>query len=425
MIDLKWVREFPDAFDAKLKLRDLAPLSAKILALDEKNRALLTELQILQQERNDVAKKMGMAKENGEDATDLIKRGSDIKEKIPAVEAQADAVKSELTHILMSTPNNIDDATPVGKDESENVEIYKVGEVPSFDFEPKQHFELGETLGLMDFEKAAQLSGSRFVVLKGAMARLERALAQFMINLHTMEFGYEEISAPVLVRDQALYGTGQLPKFAEDQFKTDDGYWLIPTSEVTLTNMAAKMTVDEEKLPMRMTSATLCFRSEAGSAGRDTRGMLRQHQFAKVELVSIVHPEESEAEHERMTNAAEEVLKRLEIPYRKVLLCTGDIGFAAKKTYDLEAWMPGQDAYREISSCSNCGDFQARRMNARFKPFAPGEKVKPEFVHTLNGSGIAVGRALIAVLENYQQADGSIKIPTVLQPYMGGQTVID
>jgi len=305
---------------------------------------------------------------------------------------------------------------PVGPDETGNVEVRRVGDPPRFDFEPKQHFEIGEALGLMDFETAAKLSGARFVVLKGALARLERAIASFMLDLHTTEFGYTEANPPLLVRDDAAFGTGNLPKFAEDLFHTTNGYWLIPTAEVSLTNFVREQIIDEAALPMRLTAWTPCFRSEAGAAGKDTRGMIRQHQFTKVELVSITTPEQSLAEHERMTACAEEVLKRLGLPYRTVLLCTGDMGFASQKTYDIEVWLPGQNTYREISSCSVCGDFQARRMNARYRP----KDGKPEYVHTLNGSGLAVGRTLIAILENYQQADGSVIIPEVLRPYMRG-----
>jgi seryl-tRNA synthetase len=311
---------------------------------------------------------------------------------------------------------------PLGKDEKDNKEVRKVGKPTRFSFKPKQHFELGEALGLMDFETAAKISGARFVILKGALARLERALAAFMLDLHTGEFGYSENIVPLLVKDQAAYGTGNLPKFAEDLFQTTNGFWLIPTAEVSLTNFVRESTLDEDRLPMRLTAWTPCFRSEAGAAGKDTRGMIRQHQFSKVELVSITTPEASLAEHERMTSCAEEVLKRLGLPFRTILLCTGDMGFASRKTYDIEVWLPGEDTYREISSCSVCGDFQARRMNARYRPKGSKEL---RFAHTLNGSGLAVGRTLIAVLENYQQADGSVTIPEKLVPYMGGLTKIE
>jgi seryl-tRNA synthetase len=311
---------------------------------------------------------------------------------------------------------------PVGPDEDANVELRKVGTIPSFDFAPKQHFEIGEALGLMDFETAAKLSGSRFVVLKGPLARLERALTQFMLDLHTDQHGYTEVNPPLLVRDDTMFGTAQLPKFEEDQFPAGEGYWLIPTAEVPLTNLAREDIADEANLPMRVTAGTACFRAEAGAAGRDTRGMIRQHQFTKVELVSVTAPEQSAEEHERMTKCAETVLQKLGLPYRVVVLSTGDMGFSAQKTYDIEVWLPGQDMYREISSCSVCGDFQARRMNARYRPT---DSKSPRLVHTLNGSGVAVGRALIAVLENYQEADGSVRVPEVLQPYMGGLTRIE
>lgn len=420
MIDMKWVRENPALFDQKLQHRHLAPLSKRLMDLDENYRALVTQVQELQEKRNTVAKDMAARKRDGADVADLIQEGAAVKAKIPELELRSEEVKDELHNLLMSTPNVCDDMTPVGANEKDNQEIRVVGDKPAFDFKPKEHYELGESLGLMDFETAARMSGSRFVILRGALARLERALLQFMLNLHTGEFGYTELATPLLVRSDALYGTGQLPKLAEDQFKTTNDYWLIPTSEVTLTNTVHGKILEGESLPLRLTAGTACFRSEAGAAGKDTRGMLRQHQFMKVELVSITTPDQSEAEHQRMTGAAEEVLKRLKLPYRTVILCSGDLGFNAQRTYDIEVWMPGQNTYREISSCSNCGAHQARRMNARYRT---ADK-KTEFVHTLNGSGIAVGRALIAVMENYQQADGSIKVPDVLVPYMGGLDVI-
>jgi seryl-tRNA synthetase len=340
---------------------------------------------------------------------------------MPQAEADAKALDQELSDALAAIPNLPADDVPVGPDEAANVELRTFGEPRKFDFEPNQHFEIGEAFGHMDFETAAKLSGARFIVVKGALARLERALANFMLDLHTGEHGYTEIDPPLLVRDEAMFGTAQLPKFRDDQFAAGDGFWLIPTAEVPLTNLVREAITDEDALPIRVTAFTPCFRAEAGAAGRDTRGMIRQHQFHKVELVSVTTPEQSAAEHERMTQCAEEVLKRLELPFRTVVLSTGDMGFAAAKTYDVEVWLPGQDAYREISSCSTCGDFQARRMKARYRP--EGDK-NTRFVHTLNGSGVAVGRCLIAVMENYQQADGSIQVPEVLRPYMGGLEAI-
>ena len=417
MHDIRWIRDNPDAFDAALARRGLAPESASLTALDTRRRQAQTEAQTLQSERNALSKEIGRAKSEGRDAGDIIARVGAMKDRLGELEAEQKEAEAALTAALEVIPNLPFEDVPVGPDEAANVELRRVGEQPDFDFEPKQHFDLGEALGEMDFDTAASLSGARFVLLSGRLARLERALAQFMLDTHTGEFGYTEISPPVLVRDHVLYGTGQLPKFAGDQYRTEEGMWLIPTAEVPLTNIAAGQVVDESALPRRYTAFTLCFRSEAGAAGRDTRGMLRQHQFSKVEMVSIAHPDESEAELERMTGCAEAILKRLGIPYRVVVLSTGDMGFGARKTYDLEVWLPGQGAYREISSCSNCGDFQARRMNARYRP-AGGKGTR--FVHTLNGSGLAVGRTLIAVMENCQQADGSIAVPEALRPYMGG-----
>ena len=417
MHDIRWIRDNPEAFDAALARRGLAPESAPLIALDARRREAQTEAQTLQSERNALSKDIGKAKSEGRDATGIIARVGAMKDRLGELEAEQKSAEEALTAALEVIPNLPFDDVPVGPDEEANIEIRKVGDRPEFDFEPKQHFDLGEALGEMDFDTAASLSGARFVLLSGRLARLERALAQFMLDTHTGEFGYTEISPPVLVRDHVLYGTGQLPKFAGDQYRTEEGMWLIPTAEVPLTNIAAGQVVDESSLPRRYTAYTLCFRSEAGAAGRDTRGMLRQHQFSKVEMVSIAHPDESEAELERMTGCAEAILKRLGIPYRVVVLSTGDMGFGARKTYDLEVWLPGQGAYREISSCSNCGDFQARRMNARFRP-AGGKGTR--FVHTLNGSGLAVGRTLIAVMENCQQADGSIAVPEALRAYMGG-----
>ena len=417
MHDIRWIRDNPEAFDNALARRGLAPESVALVALDSRRREAQTEAQTLQSERNALSKEIGRAKSEGREAGDIIARVGAMKDRLGQLEAEQKEAEAALTAALEVIPNLPFDDVPVGEDEEANVEVRRVGDRPDFAFEPKQHFDLGEALGEMDFDTAATLSGARFVLLSGRLARLERALAQFMLDTHTGEFGYTEVSPPVLVRDHVLYGTGQLPKFAEDQYRTEEGMWLIPTAEVPLTNLAAGRTVDENTLPRRYTAHTLCFRSEAGAAGRDTRGMLRQHQFSKVEMVSIAHPDGSEAELERMTGCAEAILKRLGIHYRVVVLSTGDMGFGARKTYDIEVWLPGQDAYREISSCSNCGDFQARRMNARFR--AAGGK-GTRFVHTLNGSGLAVGRTLIAVMENYQQADGSIVVPEALRPYMGG-----
>jgi seryl-tRNA synthetase len=421
MFDIKAIREAPEAFDAGLARRGLAPVAAGLIAVDKRRREAQTAAQELQTRRNALSKEIGAAKAKGEDAADAIAEVAKSKDAQAAAEDAARAAAAELDAALAALPNLPADDVPDGEDESANVEIRTWGALPNFDFEPKEHDALGEALGLMDFETAAKMSGARFVLLSGALARLERALGQFMLDVHTREFGYTEVSPPVLVRDDALFGTGQLPKFAEDLFKTGGDHWLIPTAEVPLTNIVAGEILDEGDLPRRFTAETLSFRSEAGAAGKDTRGMIRQHQFAKVELVSVVHPDQSDAEHERMTSCAEEILKRLELPYRVVVLSTGDMGFAVHKTYDIEVWLPGQARYREISSCSNCGEFQARRMNARFRP---KEGKGTRFVHTLNGSGIAVGRALIAVLETYQRADGSIAVPDALGPYMGGIEVI-
>lgn len=416
MHDLKAIRDDAAAFDAGLAARGLDPQAADILAVDEKRRAVQTEVQVLLSRRNAASKEIGAAKGRGEDAADLMAEVSGLKGRIAELEEQEKALAAELTGYLESLPNLPMPDVPAGKDEDDNVEVRTWGEPKPLGFDAGEHFDIGEKLGLMDFERASQMSGARFVVLKGALARLERAIASFMLDTHTEKNGYTEMLPPALVRDNAMYGTGQLPKFAEDLFHTDNGFWLIPTAEVPLTNMGADRVMEASELPMRMTAWTPCFRSEAGAAGRDTRGMIRQHQFSKVELVSLVHPDESEAELERMTNCAEGILQALELPYRVMMLSTGDMGFGARKTYDLEVWLPGQGRYREISSCSNCWDFQARRMNGRFK--TPGEK-GTRFIHTLNGSGLAVGRTLIAVLENYQQEDGSVKVPEALKPYMG------
>jgi seryl-tRNA synthetase len=421
MFDLRWIRDNPTAFDRGRERRGLAPLSAQVLELDQKRRAAQTRFQEAQAKRNDLSRQIGQLKAKGGDASAVMAEVAALKDGIAAAEAEDQAIGAELDALLAAQPNLPADDVPDGPDESFNRIERTVGNVRNFPFKPKEHFDLGAALGLMDFEAAAKLSGARFVVLKGALARLERALALFMLDIHTTESGYTEVSPPFLVRDTALYGTGQLPKFEEDLFKTEQGLYLIPTSEVPLTNLAAEEIIDEDKLPWRFTALTPCFRSEAGAAGKDTRGMIRQHQFMKVELVSIAHPDHSEDEHQRMTASSEKVLQKLGLPYRVITLSTGDMGFAAQKTYDIEVWLPGQGAYREISSCSNCGEFQARRMKARTRK--PGEK-GTRFVHTLNGSGVAVGRALIAVMETYQQEDGSITIPEVLRPYMHGREKI-
>ncbi len=413
MHDIRFIRENPEQFDGALKNRGLSPIADRILQLDKQHRQILTDLQNYQSQRNAIAKAFGDAKRNGESTDSIALESEKIKQHISVLEETSRLEEQKLHDILAGIPNLQADDVPVGSDEHANVEVSRWGMPKTFSFTPKQHYELGEALGLMDFETAAKISGARFVLLKGQLSRLERAIGQFMLDTHGTEFGYTEVTPPLLVNDASMFGTGNLPKFGEDAFKTNYGHWLIPTSEVSLTNIVAGDILNPDQLPIRMTAYTPCFRAEAGSAGRDTRGMIRNHQFTKVELVSITTPEQSEAEHERMTSAAESILQKLNLPYRKMLLSTGDMGFQAKKTYDLEVWLPGPQAYREISSCSNCGDFQARRMNARFKK----DQDKPQFVHTLNGSGLAVGRTLIAVLENYQEADGSITIPEVLHKY--------
>ena len=472
MFDIKWIRDNPSAFDAGLAKRKLEPLSAAILSVDEKRRAHLTSLQEAQARRNAASKEIGKAKATKDEtlAASLMAEVAALKETLANGEAEERRLDDDIRKMLEVIPNLPRDDVPEGKDEHDNVEVRRVGTPPKLDFKPKQHFEIGEALGLMDFESAAKVSGARFVFLKGALARMERALAAFMLDTHTAPAngqigGYTEVNPPILVKRDAAYGTGNLPKFEEDLFKSikksgqsdivaeamtnlaldsnpddfsardlqieiarlstqapEDGtFYLIPTAEVSLTNLAREQVIDEAKLPWRFTAATPCFRSEAGAAGRDTRGMIRQHQFTKVEMVSITTPDKSLEEHERMTRSAENILEKLGLAYRTVLLCTGDMGFASQKTYDIEVWLPGQDAYREISSCSVCGDFQARRMDARFK----AKDGRPQYVHTLNGSGLAVGRTLVAILENYQQADGSVVIPEVLRPYMGGLTRIE
>ena len=421
MFDLKWIRESPEAFDRALQRRGLAPASAEVLDLDRRHREALTGLQEVQTRRNEASKAIGEAKRKGEDAAELMAEVAGLKDRMAELEAEERRQSEALETMLSGLPNAPADDVPDGEDDSANVTLRSVGDKPVFDFEPKQHFELGEALGLLDFETSAKLSGSRFVVMRGAIARLHRALAQFMIDRHTEENGYTEVAPPYLVRDHVVFGTGQLPKFAADLFRTDEGFWLIPTAEVPLTNLVAGEILESDGLPLRVTALTPCFRSEAGAAGKDTRGMLRQHQFDKVELVSVTEPEKSEAELERMTGCAEGVLQALGLPYRVVVLSTGDMGFAARKTHDIEVWLPGQGAYREISSCSNCGDFQARRMKARYRP--AGQK-GTRYLHTLNGSGLGMPRTLIAVLENNQQADGSVVVPEILRPWMGGIEVI-
>jgi seryl-tRNA synthetase len=448
MHDIRWIREHAQEFDHALARRGAAPEASRLIALDERRRAAIQAAEAAQARRNLASKQIGAAKKSNEEATAqaLLAEIARLKSDIPALEAAEKNASQALDGALAQIPNTPLEDVPDGKDASDNVEHHHFGAKPTFDFSPKQHFEIGEALGLMDFQAAAKLSGARFVVLRGGLARLERALGQFMLDAHTREHGYAEVSPPLLVRDDVMYGTAQLPKFEDDQFFALPGAFmsgeasgegvtsarladdfranrlgLIPTAEVPLTNLVRDSIVEEDSLPMRLTALTPCFRAEAGAAGKDTRGMIRQHQFNKVELVSITTPEQSRDEHERMLSCAEEVLRRLDLHYRVMLLCTGDMGFASQKTYDIEVWMPGQKQYREISSCSNCGEFQARRMNARLR-MKEGRQIR--HVHTLNGSGVAVGRALIAVMENYQQQDGSIAIPTALQPYMGGLTEV-
>ena len=442
MHDIKWIRENPAAFDRGLQRRGLAAESTKLLALDEKRRAAILAFEQAQARRNAASKDIGAAKKNKDEAAaqTLMAEMTQLKEAIPALEAEEKKYSKELDGILAAIPNLPGEEVPDGKDETGNVEHHHFGAKRNYAFTPKQHFELGEALGFMDFETAAKLSGARFVILKSGLARMERAIGQFMVDLHTTEHGYTEIAPPLLVRDEVMYGTTQLPKSEDDLFWAVKGellagsngdaierfraqrLGLIPTAEVPLTNLVRESIVEEAELPLRVTAYTPCFRAEAGAAGKDTRGMLRQHQFNKVELVSVTTPEQSKDEHERMLSCAEEVLRRLGLHYRVVTLCTGDMGFASQKTYDIEAWLPGQGMYREISSCSNCGDFQARRMDARFRG---KENRTPRFVHTLNGSGVAVGRALIAVMETYQDEGGRIAVPDVLRPYMGGKSVIE
>jgi seryl-tRNA synthetase len=423
MHDIRAIRETPDAFDAALARRGMAPVSPQILALDEARRTRIHAAETAQAEQNRASKEAGAAKGRGDEAEFERLRAlvSAKKDEMAAMQAEAKALDTQLTDLLMALPNLPFDDVPDGADESGNVEMRRWGTPAHFDFQPKEHYDITGVLPGMDFETAAKLSGARFVVLSGSIARLHRALAQFMLDTHIEENGLTETWTPVLVRPEMMLGTGQLPKFGEDSYETTNGWWLVPTAEVTLTNIVHGETVDAATLPRRYVAHTQCFRSEAGSAGRDTAGMLRQHQFEKVEMVSITHPEDSRAELDRMTGCAEGILERLGLPYRTIVLCTGDMGFGARRTHDIEVWLPGQNTYREISSVSVCGDFQARRMNARFKPQGGG---KPEFLHTLNGSGLAVGRCLIAVLENGQQADGSVRIPDALHPYLRGKTML-
>jgi seryl-tRNA synthetase len=416
VLDLKWLRDQPEALDRALARRGLPPMAAELQARDAALRALQTEVQQAQARRNALSKEIGRIRAQGDDAAAAMAEVGALKERIQTGEDNARELAAALDGVLATIPNVLADDVPDGADENDNLLLRRHGEPREFDFPPKEHDDLGAPLG-MDLARAAKLSGARFVTLFGPLARLERALATFMLDVQTKEHGYTEVAVPLLVRDHVLFGTGQLPKFADDQFRTTTGHWLIPTAEVALTNLVADEIVDAEALPLRYAAWTPCFRSEAGSAGKDTKGMIRQHQFTKVELVSIVTPKESEAEHERMTACAEEILKRLGLPYRVMVLCGGDTGFQASKTYDIEVWLPGQGRYREISSCSNCGDFQARRMRARFR--AKGER-ETQFVHTLNGSGLAVGRTLVAILENFQEADGSVALPEALHPYMNG-----
>ena len=424
MLDIKWIRDNPAAFDAALNRRGAEPLADALIALDEKRRAVIQTAQEMQSRRNAASKEIGIAmgQKNSELAEKLKAEVAEIKTSLPAAEEEERRLSAELTDALSRIPNIPADDVPNGKDEHDNVETRRSGQKPGWNHKALEHFEIGEALGWMDFEGAAKIAGSRFTILKGQLARLDRALGQFMLDTHTQEHGYLEVQPPLMVRDDAVYGTAQLPKFAEDLFRTTDDRWLIPTAEVPLTNMVREQILEHDQLPLRFTALTPCFRSEAGSAGRDTRGMLRQHQFNKVELVSITDAESSKTEHERMTECAENVLKKLGLHFRTMTLCTGDMGFGAQKTYDIEVWLPGQDAYREISSCSVCGDFQGRRMNARYRDKADRAI---RFVHTLNGSGVAVGRALIAVVENYLNEDGSVTIPDVLLPYMGGLKKIE
>ena len=424
MHDIRAIRENPAAFDAALSRRGSAPVSSDILALDEARRGKILAAETAQAEQNKASKEVGAAKARGDEAEFERLRAlvAEKKAEIAAMQAEAKELDTQLTDLLAGLPNLPAEDVPQGADEADNVELHRWGTPRQMDFAPKEHFDLASVQDGMDFETAAKLSGARFVLLSGAVARIHRALAQFMLDTHSEQNGLTEVNGPVLVLSEMMYGTGQLPKFGEDSYQTREGWWLIPTSEVSLTNIVNGSTIAEDYLPRRYTAHSLCFRSEAGSAGKDTRGMLRQHQFEKVEMVSVTHPDHSDAEQKRMLRCAEGILEALGIPYRTIVLCTGDMGFGARRTYDIEAWLPGQNTYREISSVSTCGDFQARRMNARFKPADGG---KPQFVHTLNGSGLAVGRCLIAVLENGQNADGSVTLPQALAPYLGGKLTLN
>jgi len=419
MLDIKWIRENPAAFDAAMQNRNQEIRAEILIKLDEEKRKIITQIQELQQERNYIVGQIATLKKNGDEVESLMEKSKSINEELKNLENSSNGNKS-LEHLLLTITNIPSAEVPIGKDEEDNQEVEKWGEIPQFNFTPKQHFEIGEGLGLLDFEQSALMSGSRFSTLSGGLAKLERALSNFMLDVAT-EFGCIEVSPPNLVKSDAMMRSGQLPKFADEAFKTTNDYWLIPTSEVSLVNLVAKKTLDEKELPLRFTAYTPCFRSEAGAAGKDTRGMIRQHQFKKVELVSIATQEQSEEEHQRMTNIASEILRRLKLPYRKVLLCTGDMGFCSQKTYDLEVWLPGQNKYREISSCSNCGDFQARRLEAKYKTV---NSKKPLLAHTLNGSALAVGRTIVAILENYQNQDGSVNVPEALNHYMNGMKKI-
>ncbi|MES2676914.1 MAG: serine--tRNA ligase [Pseudomonadota bacterium] len=415
MLDIKWIRENPEAFDAAMQNRNQQIRAGDLLKLDEEKRKIITQIQELQSERNSIVGQIAVLKKSGGNADELMEKSKVVNADIKRLE-EGFGNDDELTNLLLQIPNIPDAQVVIGADENDNQEVEKWGELPHFDFVPKQHFEIGEGLNLLDFEQSSLMSGSRFSTLSGDLAKLERALSNFMLDVAT-QFGHIEISPPNLVKSEAMMRSGQLPKFAEEAFKTTNDYWLIPTSEVSLVNLVAQKTVDEKELPIRFTAYTPCFRSEAGAAGKDTRGLIRQHQFKKVELVSITTQEKSEQEHQHMTNIACEILRRLKLPYRKVLLCTGDMGFCSQKTYDLEVWLPGQNKYREISSCSNCGDFQARRLEAKYKTV---NSKKPLLVHTLNGSALAVGRTIVAILENYQNADGSVNVPEALIGYMKG-----
>ena len=421
MHDIRFIRDDPAAFDAGLTRRGAEPQSAGLLAIDERARGLTTEVQAALARRNEASKAIGAAKARRDDPTDLMAEVAALKERLPALEAEQKGVAEELSQRLATIPNLPLADVPQGKDEDDNALVHERGMLPTFAFTPAEHDAIGPAIGL-DFDTGVKLAGARFTLLRGAAARLHGALGQFMLATLSAEHGYEQVVPPLLVRDEAMFGTGQLPKFAEDLFRTTDGRWLIPTAEVSLTNIVRESILSEEELPLRFTALTACFRSEAGAAGRDTRGFIRQHQFEKAEMVSIVTPDASEAEHERMTQAAEDVLTKLGLPFRRMKLCTGDMGFSAARTYDLEVWLPGQARYREISSCSTCTDFQARRMNARYRP--AGEK-GTRFVHTLNGSGLAVGRTLVAVIENYQQEGGAVAVPEALRPYLGGLSVLE